>query len=378
MGVNSALPVFVFGPLRDPEVLSTVLAQSVEWNFAEVQDAQAQNIDDFLQFALVDAPDGFVEGLLIRGADDTALQRLNFFQSVHGNEVRRVDVFCDGKRVKAQYHGSIQTNLGAVPEASTPEDWPPNSLRIIRPYATEVMRMYGSFDPADVAQRSNQILTRAQAFLNAQDRPSPAEFKRGFVRKSVSVSEQTIAYSNFFTVEEVSLRHDLFSGGRSEEIARAVFMTADAVTVLPYDPKRDEVLLIEQFRAAMLLRGDPRPWAIEAIAGRIDPGETPEETANREAAEEAGLSLGRLHEVGRYYSAPGSNTEYLISYIAECDLAKTDESLGGLAAEHEDIRSIIVPFDEFDDALRTGKIDIGPLLISGLWLQRERERLRQL
>ncbi|MCB2157335.1 MAG: NUDIX domain-containing protein, partial [Rhodobacteraceae bacterium] len=46
---------------------------------------------------------------------------------------------------------------------------------------------------------------------------------------------------------------------------------------------RDRVLLIEQFRMGPYARGDAEPWLIEAIAGRVDPGETPEDAARREA-----------------------------------------------------------------------------------------------
>ena len=59
-------------------------------------------------------------------------------------------------------------------------------------------------------------------------------------------------------------------------VTRAAFVSGDAVTVLPYDPLRDRVLVVEQFRAGPQARGDAQAWQMEAIAGRIDPGETPE------------------------------------------------------------------------------------------------------
>ena len=49
--------------------------------------------------------------------------------------------------------------------------------------------------------------------------------------------------------------------------------------MLPYDPGRDRVLLIEQFRPAPMARGDRNSWCIEVIAGRIDTTETQEQTA---------------------------------------------------------------------------------------------------
>jgi nudix-type nucleoside diphosphatase (YffH/AdpP family) len=134
--------------------------------------------------------------------------------------------------------------------------------------------------------------------------------------------------------------------------------------------------LVEQFRYGPFLRGDPNPWSLEPIAGRIDPGESPEAAARREAAEEARLALGRLHLVGRYYPSPGAVTEWLVSYVAEADLPDGSAGLGGLATEAEDIRAHVIPFVRLMELIATGEAANGPLLVSALWLARLRDRRR--
>ena len=136
----------------------------------------------------------------------------------------------------------------------------------------------------------------------------------------VAMSAAHPAHAGFFGLDVLTLRHRRFDGKMSPEIRREVLVMGDAVTVLPYDPARDRVLLVEQFRAGPLGRGDPLPWQLEAVAGRIDPGESPEDCARREAVEEAGLSLGRLEKVGEYYPSPGTLTEYIYFYVGLCDL----------------------------------------------------------
>jgi nudix-type nucleoside diphosphatase (YffH/AdpP family) len=162
----------------------------------------------------------------------------------------------------------------------------------------------------------------------------------------------------------------------SPVIRRDVFVSGDAVTVLPYDPLRDRVLLVEQFRAGPLGRGDPLPWQLEAIAGRIDPGETPEDCARREAVEEAGLVLGALEKVAEYYPSPGAMTEFIYSYVALCDLPDGVAGVFGDADEAEDIRGQLVPFDGLMAAVAGGEIANAPLILTAFWLQRERDRLR--
>jgi ADP-ribose pyrophosphatase len=178
-------------------------------------------------------------------------------------------------------------------------------------------------------------------------------------------------------VEEYALRFRRFDGTLSPEVNRAVFISGDAVTVLPYDPVRDVVLLIEQFRPGPFARGDAQAWSLEAIAGRIDAGETPEEAARREAMEEAGLTLGAMEYVGGYYPTPGAMAEFLYSYVALTDLPEGVEGVFGVEGEAEDIRGHRMPFAEFEGLMASGEVNNGPLLLTGLWLQRERARLRR-
>jgi nudix-type nucleoside diphosphatase (YffH/AdpP family) len=184
------------------------------------------------------------------------------------------------------------------------------------------------------------------------------------------------SHAGFFALDLWHLRHRRFDGGMSPWLTREVFVAGDAVTVLPYDPVRDRVLLVEQVRMGPLGRGDPLPWQLEAIAGRIDPGETPEAAARREAVEEAGLTLGALEKVAEYYPTPGAVTEYLYSYVALCDLPDGVAGIFGATEEAEDIKGHLLSFDRLVEVMAAGEIGNAPLLLTVLWLQRERARLR--
>jgi len=185
-------------------------------------------------------------------------------------------------------------------------------------------------------------------------------------------------YAAYFAVEEHHLRHRRFDGGWSDELVRAVFVSGDAVTVLPFDPRRRRVLLVEQFRAGPLARRDSQPWLVEPVAGRCDAGESVEDTARREAREEAGLAIGRLERVAGYYPSPAISAEHITSFVGEADLG--DEAgrggrLHGLASKNEDIRTLVLPLDEALALVPTGVIANAPLLVTLLWLAAERERL---
>ncbi len=237
------------------------------------------------------------------------------------------------------------------------------------------MAHFGLRPPAEVFSHYPSILATAQSRLAARDHP-PVALRRGFGADDVEVLEIRRPYLGFFALEEHRLRHRLFDGSMSAPIERAIFRLADAVTVLPYDPHNDRVLLVEQFRAGPSGRGDPHPWSLEPVAGRRDPGESHADCARRELAEEAGITDVRLEPIARYYSSPGAVSEHIVSFLGLCALDPALEGVHGLESENEDIRSIILPFDALMEAVRTGEAENGPLLVSALWLERERARLR--
>ena len=196
----------------------------------------------------------------------------------------------------------------------------------------------------------------------------PTTLRHHAVPQDVQIIAQSVPYRDFFALSETHLTHRRFDGTISAVIKRAAFLSGDAVTVLPYDPVRKRVLLVEQFRAGPLARGDAQPWCLEAIAGRIDAGENPEDAARREAKEEAGLTLGRLIQIAAYYTSTGAMNEYLYSFVAICVLPDGTAGIYGLASEAEDIRGHLVSLDHLMELVKSGEVNNAPLILTAQWL----------
>lgn len=239
--------------------------------------------------------------------------------------------------------------------------------------ARDILSVRGDHPPAAVLAARGPMLSRASAALRVAA-PHP---DAGPGDGRVDLHRLEVPWRGFFELDVLHVAHRLFGGGMSPALRREVFVMTDAATVLPYDPRTDLVLLVEQFRAGAQMRGAARPWQLEAVAGRIDGGETPESTARREAVEEAGIEIGDLLKVADFYPSPGATTEYIHAFVGLTRLAAPGTALHGLQSEGEDIRTHILPFAAAMDWLAEGRIENAPLVLSLLWLQRERPELRQ-
>lgn len=194
-----------------------------------------------------------------------------------------------------------------------------------------------------------------------------------FHRDDVKVKEKVPLYQGFLSVYRYSLQHRLFSGDWSPEIKRELMERGHAVVVIPYDPERDELVVLEQFRVGAL---DDKngPWLFEFVAGMFDANESAEEVATRELEEEAGLKAKRLIYATSYYSSPGGTDEKLTIYIAQVD-SQSAASFGGLAEEDEDIRVHVLPRTEVIGMLEREEINNAASVIGLQWLLLHRDKV---
>ena len=191
----------------------------------------------------------------------------------------------------------------------------------------------------------------------------------------VEIFDKTVVYNGFFRLERYRLRHRLFSGAWSHELAREVFERGHAAAVLPYDPGRDQVVLIEQFRVGAL-EAPGGPWLLEIVAGVIDAGETPVEVIRREAVEESGCTLQDIVPICEYLVSPGGTSERLTLFCGKVD-ASLAGGTHGLAEEGEDTRVVVLEFAEAVAHLQAGKISAAAPIIALQWLMLNREQLRR-
>lgn len=177
------------------------------------------------------------------------------------------------------------------------------------------------------------------------------------------LDEQDV-YSGFFHLKRYELTFELFRGGLSREVVRECSTTTGyVVAALPYDPVREEFVLVEQFRVGAMAAG-VHPWQCEIVAGFMDVvGETPEECVQRELAEEIGTQAKKLELVDTYFTGPGGSAGQVHLFFAEID-SRLVTKYAGLLTEGEDILVHRVPYEEVFRQLAQGEISNATMILA--------------
>lgn len=207
----------------------------------------------------------------------------------------------------------------------------------------------------------------------------PKQHSKVFDSEDVELISRSLAHDGFLRVEHLQLRHRLFSGAWSEVFMRELQLKDPAVGVLLFDPDRDTVLLIRQFRVGMFadasVAGEPNsPWPLEIVAGMVDSSEGFEEVALREAKEESNCVPTELIKICEYYNSPGGSNEKIILFCGRIDSSNAG-GVYGLPQEHEDIEVQVLGYKDVIALVDSGEINNAMSIIALQWLQLHHQAL---
>ena len=200
-----------------------------------------------------------------------------------------------------------------------------------------------------------------------------------FDAKDVEIISRSLEHDGFLRIEHLQLRHRLFSGAWSDVFMRELQLKDPAVGVLLFDPDRDTLLLVRQFRVGMFNatpgHGDQAlGWPLEIVAGMVARGEQFEEVALRESKEESNCVPTDLIKICEYYNSPGGSNEKIILFCGRID-SRNAGGVYGLIEEHEDIEVQVLSYADAMRFIDSGEINNAMTIIALQWLQLHRQEL---
>ncbi len=198
-------------------------------------------------------------------------------------------------------------------------------------------------------------------------------FSGEFNEADYSIERKESLYQGFFALNRYHFRHRKYNGQWTESIQREVFERGHSACVLLFDPGKQQLVLIEQFRIPAV-ETCQSPWQLELVAGVIEDGLTPEQIAHKEALEESNMQIKQLIPICDYLASSGGTTERVWLYIGLVD-AEQAGGVYGLDSENEDIKVVVITLERLSQLIADNKIDNAALLIAGQWLLLNKEQI---
>lgn len=193
-------------------------------------------------------------------------------------------------------------------------------------------------------------------------------------KRTARIKSVTPLATGFLKLNRYELEIETHAGG-TQTGTWEVMERGHSVAVLGYDPVRDAVVLVNEFRPGAFVAGD-YPYTDNLVAGRIEPGESPLEAATREMQEEAGLDLrdAQLIHPGAYVSS-GGTSEKIALVAGTVDTGRAG-GIHGNADEREDILSVVLLAEDFIARARRCEITDFKTLLAAYWLAEYRRARR--
>lgn len=179
------------------------------------------------------------------------------------------------------------------------------------------------------------------------------------------LKDETLS-KNWYHLRNITYRYT-GSNGKTEVLKREAYDRDNGAAILLFDPKRERVVLVRQFRVPAYVNGHDG-WLLEVPAGLLD-GDHPEEAIRREAMEETGYRVEQVTHLFKAFMSPGSVTETLDFFVADIDVDTRAETGGGLEEEHEDIEVLDLPLDDALAMIATGEIMDAKTVMLLQWAQ---------
>ena len=369
--------LFLYGTLRDDGLFARVAGpgDGASGAPAWLDGHAVERVEGSLLPMLVPRKGARAEGVVWQGLTAAQRERLDLYELPFGYRLAPVRVGTAGGEVPALVYLPPQRQVPSG-EPWTLARWQDEDGGAALLAAAELDLHQSRLGGDDLLRQWPMIRMRAEAQVRAGRSRAPSAVRRDPAPGDWRWEPAGPLTGAFFKLAPMRVDHRRFDGGQETALAREVLVGVDAALLLPYDPVRDRVLLVEQFRTGPARRGERNPWMLEPVAGIVDAGEPPEAAARREAAEEAGVLPRAVERMFSFYPSPGSSTDHFHCYLGLCDLPDAHAAHGGLAEEAEDLRLHLMARGRAMALIASGEIMTGPLIAMLYWLDREAARLR--
>lgn len=177
----------------------------------------------------------------------------------------------------------------------------------------------------------------------------------------IKIKQEKIVFKDGLTLEKGELESET-----GEAYSRTRVNRQDASCVLVLNTDTNKILLTRQFRYGASAKTSE--YMLEVVAGKVDEGEEPLETAIRETEEEIGYRVKQdnIKFLATCFSSPAYSSERYHIYFATVTSADKKGKGGGLKNENEQIELVEMSVETFKQQISTGKFLDAKTYVAGL------------
>lgn len=125
------------------------------------------------------------------------------------------------------------------------------------------------------------------------------------VVNDVKILNTEVVYDGYTRLEKLTIDNG------SVQMDREVLRMGNSVSAIIKDTVKNKYIFVSQYRPGA--DGE----MVEIVAGKVDEGETPEESIKREIMEETGYKVDFIKHVNDFYTSPGRTDEIMGVFYAE-------------------------------------------------------------
>ena len=158
--------------------------------------------------------------------------------------------------------------------------------------------------------------------------------------------EKTLSSEKIFTGRVISLQVDEVELPNGKTSKRELIKHPGAVAIIALTPEK-KLVLVEQYRKAL------EKSIVEVPAGKLEKGEEPLTSAERELEEETGYECEKMEHLISFYTAPGFCDELVHVFVAH-NISKKENAAG--LDEDEFVEVLELTLEEAEQLIEEGKI----------------------
>lgn len=185
-------------------------------------------------------------------------------------------------------------------------------------------------------------------------------------KDDLQIKSKKLLYSSYLKLFNYNIKIKLFKDKTDKFIKRNLIVSKNSISIILFDPFKEKILFIEQFRIGSIKKN---PWTLEIISGTINKNKSNKiSSVIKEIKEESNIECLDIIYLLNYMNSPGISNEMTFLYLGIFNSEK-NKNIFGISSEGEEIKTHLYDINSAFYFINCGIINHPSTIIAILWLK---------